>query len=89
MKRIFEALATYNKSVNQAIIELLEPLKKEQIMIETNAYFPSVFETFLHNFKVDLSLLKHNKEAFGENKALSSNKLISVDTHGQARGTLK
>ena len=79
MKRIFEALATYNKSVNQTIIELLEPLKKEQIMMETKAYFPSVFETFLHNFNVDLSLLKNNKDAFGENKALGRSKLISVD----------
>jgi len=79
MKKLFEALAAYNKSVNQSIIELLEPLKKEQVMMETSAYFPSVFETFLHNFIADLSWLKNNKDAFSDSKALSSSKLISLE----------
>ncbi len=79
MKKLFKALAAYNKSVNRSIIELIEPLEKEQIMMITKSYFPSIFETFLHNFMVDLSWLKNNKDAFREIKALSNSKLISLE----------
>jgi uncharacterized damage-inducible protein DinB len=79
VKKLFKALAVYNKSVNQSIIELLEPLKREQVMMETKAYFPSIFETFLHNFIADLSWLKNNKDAFREIEALSNSKLIFLE----------
>jgi uncharacterized damage-inducible protein DinB len=34
MKTIFQAFAGYNGSVNRSILEIVEPLKKEQVMME-------------------------------------------------------
>jgi len=78
MKTLFQAFARYNGSVNQSILELVEPLKKEQVMMKTKAYYPSIFETLLHNFIADLNWLKRYRDAFKENKGLDSN-LISMD----------
>ncbi len=79
MKTIFQAFARYNGSVNQSVAELLEPLKKEQIMMETRAYYPSIFATCLHNFISDLNWLKRYRDALKENKALNSGKLLSLE----------
>jgi len=78
MKTIFQAFARYNGSVNGSILELVEPLTKEQIMMETKAYYPSIFETLLHNFIADLNWLKRYRDTFKENKGLDSN-LVSMD----------
>ena len=78
MKTLFQAFARYNGSVNGSILELVEPLSKEQIMMETKAYYPSIFETLLHNFIADLNWLKRYRDAFKENKGLDNN-LISMD----------
>ena len=80
MKTIMQAFAKYNASVNQSILELLEPLKKEQIMMETKAYYPSLFETLLHNLIADLNWLRRYRDAFRENKALSNTRLVSLET---------
>ena len=66
MKTIFQAFARYNGSVNRSILEIVEPLKKEQVMMATKAYYPSIFETLLHNFIADLSWLKRYRDAFKE-----------------------
>ena len=79
MKTIFQAFAKYNGSVNQSVLELLKPLKKEQIMMETKAYYPSIFETLLHNMIADLNWLKRYRDVFKENKALSNSKLVSLE----------
>jgi uncharacterized damage-inducible protein DinB len=78
MKNIFQALAKYNGSVNQSIIELLKPLDKEKIMMKTKAYYPSIFETLIHNFFADLNWLKRYGGVFKESKALS-NRMVSSD----------
>ena len=82
MKTIFQAFATYNGSVNQSVLKLLEPLRKEQIMMETKAYYPSIFETLFHNMISDLNWLKRYRDAFKENKALINSKLISLEEKG-------
>jgi uncharacterized damage-inducible protein DinB len=79
MKTIFQAFAKYNGSVNQSVLGLLKPLKKEQIMMETKAYYPSIFETLLHNMIADLNWLKRYRDVFKENKALSNSKLVSLE----------
>jgi len=79
MKTIFQAFAKYNGSVNQSVLELLKPLKKEQIIMETKAYYPSIFETLLHNMIADLNWLKRYRDVFKENKALSNSKLVSLE----------
>jgi uncharacterized damage-inducible protein DinB len=79
MKTIFQALAKYNGSVNQSVIELLKPLDKEKVMMKTKAYFPSIFETTLHLFFGDLHWLKRLKGAFKESKALSNTQLVSLE----------
>jgi len=79
MKKIFQALAKYNGSVNQSIIELIEPLGKEKVMMETKAYYPSIFKTLLHNFITDLNWLRRLRDALKENKALSNSKLVSLE----------
>ena len=72
MKALFQAYAKYNGSVNQSILELLRPLKKEQIMMETKAYYPSIFETLFHIFSGDLTWLRRYRDVLKENKPLSS-----------------
>jgi uncharacterized damage-inducible protein DinB len=79
MKTVFQAFARYNGSVNRSILELVEPLRKEQIMMETKAYYPSIFETLLHNFIADLNWLKRYKNAFKGNKGLNGTNLLSLD----------
>ncbi len=82
MKKIFQAMAKYNGGVNQSIIELLEPLKKEQIMMETKAYFPSIFATLMHIFGTDITWLRRYRGVFNDNNSLSSCKLISLEEKG-------
>ena len=79
MKTIFQAFARYNGSVNQSVAELLEPLEKEQIMMETKAYYPSIFATCLHNFISDLNWLRRYRDALKENTALNSGKPLSLE----------
>ncbi len=76
MKNVFQGFARYNSSVNQSLLELLQPLKKEQMMMETKAYYPSIFETLLHILIADLIWLKRYKGIFGRNKSLDSRLLI-------------
>jgi uncharacterized damage-inducible protein DinB len=82
MKTLFQAFARYNGSVNRSILEMVEPLKKEQVMMETKAYYPSIFETLLHNFMADLNWLKRYRDAFKENKGLNNSNLISLEDKG-------
>jgi uncharacterized damage-inducible protein DinB len=79
MKTLFQAFAKYNGAVNQSIIELIEPLKKDQIMVATKAFYPSIFETLLHNLVADVNWLKRYKDVFTENKALRESPLMSAD----------
>jgi len=79
MKTVFQAFAGYNGSVNQSILELVEPLKKEQIMMETKAYYPSIFETLLHNLIGDLTWLKRCLDATKGNKGLNNRGVISLE----------
>ena len=82
MKNLFQAFAKYNESVNQSIMELLKPLKKEQIMMKTKAYYPSIFETLLHNLIADLNWLRRYRDALKENKSLNSGKPLSLEEKG-------
>ena len=82
MKNLFQAFAKYNESVNQSIMELLKPLKKEQIMMKTKAYYPSIFETLLHNLIADLNWLRRYRDALKENKALNNGKPLSLEEKG-------
>jgi uncharacterized damage-inducible protein DinB len=79
MKPVFQALARYNSSVNQSIIELIEPLSEEKIMTKTKAFFPSIFETMLHLFLSDLFWLKRFRDVFKDSNALTVSKLVSLD----------
>jgi uncharacterized damage-inducible protein DinB len=82
MKNLFQAFAKYNESVNQSIMELLKPLTKEQIMMTTKAYYPSIFETLLHNLIADLNWLRRYRGVLKENKALNSGNPLSLEEKG-------
>ncbi len=82
MKNIFQGFAQYNSSVNQSLLELVQPLKKEQIMMETKAYYPSIFETFLHILITDVAWLKRYKGLFESIKALVSTNLLILEEKG-------
>ena len=82
MKTLFQAFAKYNKSVNQSIIELVEPLKMEQVMMKTKAYYPSIFETLLHILIADLNWLRRYRDVFKGNKALDGSKLLLLEEKG-------
>jgi uncharacterized damage-inducible protein DinB len=79
MKNLFQALAKYNGSVNQSVLELLQPLKRDQVMMKTKAFYPSIFETLLHILVADLNWLRRYRDNFKENKAFSDTKLLSLD----------
>ena len=79
MKNVFQAFAKYNGSVNESITELLKPLKKEQIMMKTKAYYPSIFETAVHIFVADINWLRRYRDTFKENKALNNSNLLSME----------
>ncbi len=79
MKTLFQALAKYNGSVNQSVLALLEPLKKDQVMMKTKAFYPSIFETMLHILVSDLNWLRRYRDRFKEIKALGDPKLLSLD----------
>jgi uncharacterized damage-inducible protein DinB len=57
-------------------------LKKEQVMMKTKAYYPSIFETLLHNLIADINWMKRYKEVFKGNKALSNTRLASLEEKG-------
>lgn len=78
MKNVFQAFARYNGSVNQSIIGLLKPLTREQIMMKTKAYYPSILETLIHNLFADLNWLKRYGGVFRESKALN-HRIVSLD----------
>jgi len=82
MKNVFQALAKYNGSVNQSVLELLEPLKKDQVMTKTRAFYPSIFETMLHILVANLNWLRRYRDRFKENKALSDTKLLALGEKG-------
>lgn len=79
MKTIFQAFAKYNGSVNQSILELIEPLGKDKIMMATKAYYPSIYETLFHIFIADLNWLKRYRDVFKGNKALSNTRFLSLE----------
>ena len=82
MKNLFQGFARYNSSVNQSLLELLQPLKKEQIMAETKAYYPSILETLLHILVADLIWLKRYRGILETNKALANTKLLTLEEKG-------
>ena len=79
MKTLFQAFARYNGSVNRSILELVEPLKKEQIMMKTKAYYPSIFETLFHILIGDLIWLKRYRDILKGNQILNSSPLLSLE----------
>jgi len=82
MKTLFLAFATYNRSVNLSILELVEPLKKEQVMMKTKAYYPSIFETLLHILTADLNWLRRYREVFKGTQALDGSRLLLLEEKG-------
>lgn len=82
MKEIFQALARYNRSVNQSILELVEPLGEEQLKQKTKAYFSTLFDTLFHLLVGDLYWLSRFREFMPESQALAGHPLITVDLKG-------
>ena len=78
MKTLFQGFAGYNSSVNQSVLELVTPLKKDEVMKETKAYYPSIFATLLHILITDITWLRRYRDALKENKALNSSDLLSL-----------
>lgn len=82
MKKLFQGFAQYNSSVNQSLLDLFQPLKREQIMMETKAYYPSIFETSFHILITDLIWLKRYKGMFEGSKALGRSELLMLEEKG-------
>jgi uncharacterized damage-inducible protein DinB len=79
MRNIFQTLAMYNRSVNQSVMDLLGKLSKEQVLMDTKAFFHSIFETFMHNVTTDLVWLKRFEGIYPNIKCLKGNTLLSLD----------
>ena len=82
MKDLFQALAKYNGSVNQSVLELLEPLKKDQVMMKTKAFYPSIFETMLHLLVSDLNWLRRYRDKLKGNQGWVDARLLALDEKG-------
>lgn len=79
MKEIFQALARYNRGVNETILALIEPLGEEPIRQKSKAYFPTLFDTLFHLLSADLYWLSRFQEFLPESRALLSHPLVQVD----------
>ena len=79
MRNIFQTLAMYNRSVNQSMMDLLGGLSKEQVMMDTKAFFHSIFETFMHNVTTDLIWLRRFEGIYPNIKCLKGNALLSLE----------
>jgi uncharacterized damage-inducible protein DinB len=82
MKDILKAFGRYNQGVNGTLLGLLETLGREKLMMETKAYYPSVFETLLHIFIADLNWLRRYKDVFTESTALRKSGLLLLEEKG-------
>ncbi len=78
-KKIFLALAEYNKKVNEELLAILGDLPEEQLHRKTKAFYSSVFGTLYHIFSSDHSWIKRFNSFFQENKSLNSTGFISLD----------
>lgn len=79
MKNIFQTLAMYNRSVNQSMIDLLGPMPREQVMMDTKAFFHSIFETFMHNLNTDLVWLRRFEGIYPNIKCLRGNAILALE----------
>ncbi|MCZ9838385.1 damage-inducible protein DinB [Brachyspira hyodysenteriae] len=53
-KKIMNMMALYNKNANKKLSEILETVKDKDLKKETNAYFKSVYGTFIHIIQCDI-----------------------------------
>lgn len=79
MKTLFQAYAKYNGNVNRELIELLTPLTEEKIRSKTKAFYPTIFDVFLHMCMTDAGWLKRYKDFFASSRVLSGSALLSAD----------
>ncbi len=79
MRNIFQTLAMYNRSVNRSVMDLLGGLSKEQVMMDTKAFFHSIFETFMHNVTTDLIWLRRFQAIYPNIKCLKENALLALE----------
>ena len=76
MKTIYTALARYNRSVNESVREILTGLSKEQLFMETKAFYHSIFDTCFHQLMSDFAWLRRYKGVFSDNKHLKESGLL-------------
>jgi uncharacterized damage-inducible protein DinB len=79
MRTLFQGFAKYNSSVNQSVLDLVSPLKKDEIMKETKAYYPSIFATMLHILATDLGWLRRYRDNLKDSNALNRCDLLSLE----------
>jgi uncharacterized damage-inducible protein DinB len=79
MKIIFQALAHYNRSVNESMGEILTGLSKDQLFNETKAFYRSIYDTCIHLLQSDIFWLKRYKAVYPDNDNLKNNELLLMD----------
>ncbi len=72
MKKIFEAYAVYNRTVNRELTAILGKLKEEEIRKKTGTFYQTIFDTFLHIFRSDLSWIGRFTAFFSGNESLKA-----------------
>lgn len=64
MKQIFQALARYNRRVNEEVMDLLRGLPETQLITETGSHYHSVYGAFIHIMFSDITWISRYQTAF-------------------------
>jgi uncharacterized damage-inducible protein DinB len=79
MKPIFQVPAKYNRTVNEELIGILTKLPKEKLMMETKAFYRTIFETLIHIPSSDRKWLGRFEKAFPECACFKNNEITGLD----------
>jgi len=79
MKPIFQALAKYNRTVNDELIGILAKLPKVKLMMETKAFYHTIFETLTHILTSDRAWLSRFEKAFPACACFKNNEVTGLD----------
>jgi len=79
MKPIFQALAKYNRNVNEELTRILSELPKDQLMMETKSFYHNIYETLVHILASDRAWLSRFETAFPACGCFKKNEITGLD----------
>jgi uncharacterized damage-inducible protein DinB len=80
MKKVFEAMATYNRNVNLSVLEIVEKLDGAKVLAVSKAYFPTIADQLSHILQSDIAWFKRLNASLPGNPVLASSRFVTLDT---------